>query len=217
MSGISFNYDSVSALSLINIDIHKGESVALVGPNGSGKSTLLKVINGICFPSQGEYWFDGSQVTEKALKNQDYLKLFHKRIGFVFQNSDAQLFCATAFEEIAFGPRQIGLSPDEVNERVFDCLNLLQIEHLKHREPYHLSEGEKKKLAIAAVLALNPDVLTLDEPMNNLDVKTRNFLKDLLIKLRHVGKTIICATHEVSQIQDVFGRVISISEDHHIS
>lgn len=187
-NNLSYRYESLYALSGITLDITKGDSVAVVGPNGSGKSTLLKIFNAICFSTEGEYYFEGEKINEKRMKDGMFSKKFHKKIGFVFQNSDAQLFCPSVYEEIAFGPRQMGMNNEEVDERVYDCLKLLNIEHLKNREPYHLSEGEKKKLAIAAVLALNPDVLTLDEPMNNLDHKTKEFLQSLLMKINRAGE-----------------------------
>lgn len=216
LKNLSFNYELTEALSNINLKIYKSDSIALIGSNGSGKSTLLKVINGIYFTDKGTYIFDGKMINEKNLKDNIFLKSFHKRVGFVFQNSDVQLFCSNVYEEIAFGPRQIGMSEDEVQSRVIDCLNLLHIEHLKHREPYHLSEGEKKKVAIASVLSLNPEVIILDEPMNNLDPRTKIFLRDFLIKLNRSGKTIIAATHEFEYVHGLFKKAIVLSEEHEI-
>ncbi len=213
---VNFLYGDEPALMDIDLDINEGESIALIGPNGSGKSSLLKIINGIEFPESGVYLFKGNEINPGMLKNNKKLKQFHKSIGFVFQNSEAQLFCPNVFEEIAFGPRQMQMEEELVNRRVADCLNLLGIENLKHREPYHLSEGEKKKVAIAAVLALNPDVLTLDEPMDGLDPRVKRFMKDLLIDINKAGKTIICATHEFEYIEGVFGRTVVISENHTI-
>jgi cobalt/nickel transport system ATP-binding protein len=214
LRNMSFNYELTEALSCINLEIFKGDSVSLIGTNGSGKSTLLKVINGIYFPQKGEYLFDGKVINEKNLKDSLFSKSFHKRVGFVFQNSDVQLFCSNVYEEIAFGPRQMGMKESDVQSRVMDCLSLLHIEHLKHREPYHLSEGEKKKVAIASVLSLNPDVIILDEPMNNLDPRTKIFLRDFLIKLNLSGKTIIAATHEFEYVQGLFKKAIVLSERH---
>ncbi|MFD3155782.1 energy-coupling factor ABC transporter ATP-binding protein [Haloimpatiens sp. FM7330] len=216
LKNISFNYKNNAALKDVNILIRQGECVALVGPNGSGKSTFLKILNGILIPNEGEYIFNEEYITSKKLENSKFSKLFHKKIGFVFQNSDAQLFCSTVYEEIAFGPRQIGLKEEEVNKRVYDCMKLLQIEELKHREPYNLSGGEKKKVAIASVLSLNPEVLVLDEPMNGIDPKGKKFLRDFLIKLNESGKTIICSTHDFEYVQGVFKRALVFSENHTI-
>jgi cobalt/nickel transport system ATP-binding protein len=216
MNKVSFHYGQTQALSKISLEIKKGESVAITGPNGSGKSTLLKLIAGIEFPTKGDYFFDQKPITENTLKDSLFSKSFHKRIGYVFQNSDVQLFCANVYDEIAFGPSQLGIGEEDVHSRVTDCLALLAIGHLEKREPYHLSEGEKKKVAIACVLSLNPDVIVLDEPLNNLDPKARLFLKDFLIRLNESGKTIISATHEYENVSGIFKRKIVLSEEHSI-
>jgi len=216
LDNISFTYKNKIALDNVNIHIKEGESIAIIGPNGSGKSTLLKLLNTIIFPSQGKYIFDKVEIDENALKDNKYLKLFHKRLGFVFQNSDTQLFCSTVFEEIAFGLMQMDLPESEINKRTQDCLNLLNIDKLKDEHPYNLSGGEKKRVAIASVLAMNPEVITLDEPMNGIDPKGKRFLRDLLIALNKSGKTIICATHDFEYIEGLFNRAIVFSEDHKI-
>ncbi len=211
---IVFNYRKRLALDGISIKISQGESVAVIGPNGSGKSTFLKIINGISFPSEGSYMFHGEEISEKKLQDDMFCKLFHKRIGFVFQNSDTQLFCPTVYDEIAFGPRQMGLKDEEISKRVNDCMRMLEIDQLENEAPYNLSGGEKKKVAIASVLAMNPEVLTLDEPMGGIDPKGKRFLKELLIMLNESGKTIICATHDFEYVQGVFKRAIVISIIH---
>ena len=216
LDNISFTYKNKIALDNVNIHIKEGESIAIIGPNGSGKSTLLKLLNTIIFPSQGKYIFDKVEIDENALKDNKYLKLFHKRLGFVFQNSDTQLFCSTVFEEIAFGLMQMDLPESEINKRTQDCLNLLNIDKLKDEHPYNLSGGEKKRVAIASVLAMNPEVITLDEPMNGIDPKGKRFLRELLISLNKSGKTIICATHDFEYIEGLFNRAIVFSEDHKI-
>ena len=216
LENISFTYKNKLALDNVNVHIKEGESVAIIGPNGSGKSTFLKLLNTIIFPNQGKYIFNKTEINENRLKDNKYLKLFHKRLGFVFQNSDAQLFCSTVFEEVAFGLMQMELPEAEVNERVQDCLNLLNIDKLREEHPYNLSGGEKKRVAIASVLAMNPEVITLDEPMNGIDPKGKRFLRDLLIALNKSGKTIICATHDFEYIEGIFNRVIVFSEEHKI-
>ena len=216
LENISFTYKNKLALDNVNVHIKEGESVAIIGPNGSGKSTFLKLLNTIIFPNHGKYIFNKTEINENRLKDNKYLKLFHKKLGFVFQNSDAQLFCSTVFEEVAFGLMQMELPEAEVNERVQDCLNLLNIDKLKEEHPYNLSGGEKKRVAIASVLAMNPEVITLDEPMNGIDPKGKRFLRDLLIALNKSGKTIICATHDFEYIEGIFNRVIVFSEEHKI-
>lgn len=216
LENISFTYKNKLALDNVNVQVKEGESIAIIGPNGSGKSTLLKLLNAIIFPSQGKYIFDEVEINENYLKDNKSLKLFHKRLGFVFQNSDTQLFCSTVFDEIAFGLMQMDLPNEEVNKRVNDCLNLLNINKLKEEHPYNLSGGEKKRVAIASVLALNPQVITLDEPMNGIDPKGKNFLRELLIDLNKSGKTIICATHDFEYVEGIFNRAIVFSDEHKI-
>lgn len=216
INDVSFGYKGNKALDNINVNIEKGESVALIGTNGSGKSTFLKLINGIIFPIKGRYIFEGKEITPKLMEDNIFSKGFHKRVGFVFQNSDAQLFCTNVYEEIAFGPRQMGIDEKQAELRVNDCLKLLNIEELKHRAPYNLSEGEKKRVAIASVLALNPEVIVLDEPMNGLDPRTKRFLRDLLIRLNEAGKTVICSTHDFEYVKGIFKRCIVFSKEHTI-
>ncbi|PAB59082.1 energy-coupling factor ABC transporter ATP-binding protein [Anaeromicrobium sediminis] len=214
IDNVTFKYKEKTALHNMKVHIKEGESVAIIGPNGSGKSTFLKLLNGIVFPSKGTYTFDETNITEKRLQDNSFSKLFHKRIGFVFQNADTQLFCSSVSEEIAFGPMQMGLSKDEINKRVNDCLSMLSIEKLRDEHPYNLSGGEKKRVAIASVLAMNPEVITLDEPMNGIDPKGKRFLRELFIKLNKAGKTIICATHDFEYVEGLFKRALVFSQDH---
>lgn len=216
LENLQFSYKDKVALKDINIKINEGEFVALIGPNGCGKSTLLKILNGILIAKKGKYIFNGDEITEKKLNDSKFSKKFHKKIGFIFQNSNAQLFCSTVYDEIAFGPRQMGASEEVVRSRVMDCLELLDIENIKDREPYNLSGGEKKRVAIASILSLNPEVLVLDEPLNEIDPKGKRFLRELLIKLNESGKTIICSTHEFGYIKGIFKRGIVFSENHEV-
>ncbi|MDC4242378.1 MULTISPECIES: energy-coupling factor ABC transporter ATP-binding protein [Bacillota] len=216
LENLSFKYKDRIVLEDINLNINKGEAIALIGPNGSGKTTLLKILNGILIPTKGKYILDEEEITKKKLEDNLFSKRFHKKIGFIFQNSDVQLFCPDVYDEIAFGPMQMGLSEEEIDIRVNDCLKLLSIEKLRHKESYKLSGGEKKRVAIASVLALNPEVLVLDEPLNEIDPKGKKFIKELLVELNKSGKTIICSTHEFEYIKDVFNRAIVFSEEHKI-
>lgn len=217
MKNVSYSYDNnINALKNINLHIESGESVALIGVNGSGKSTLMKIINGLTIPDGGSYFFDGEEITHKKMQNEKFSKGLHKKVGFVFQNSEVQLFCSNVYDEIAFGPRQMGISEEEVEKRVSDTLKLLQIESLRNRQPYHLSGGEKKKVAIATVVVLNPDVYVFDEPMNGLDPKTKRFLKEFMIAINKAGKTILCSTHDFEYINGVFKRAVVFSNDHTI-
>ncbi len=214
---VSYSYSGINALRNINLHIEKGEAVAFMGPNGSGKSTLLKLINGIVSPDTGVYKFNNEEITHKKLQDTKFTKLFHQKIGFVFQNSDTQLFCADVYDEIAFGPRQMGMNESDVDKRVNDCLNLLNIQDFKHRQPYHLSGGEKRKAAIACILALNPEVLVLDEPMNGLDPRTQRWLVEFLVKLNKAGKTLITSTHNLELVQEISQRAVLFDENHTIA
>lgn len=216
IENVSYSYENVNALNNISLHIDKGEAVALMGANGSGKSTLLKLINGIISPDSGTYSFNQEEITHKKLQNDKFAKLLHQKIGFIFQNSDSQLFCSNVYDEIAFGPRQMGMKEKEVESRVEDCLTLLNIQELRDRVPYHLSGGEKRKVAIACVLSLNPEVLTLDEPMNGLDPKSQRWLVEFLIRLNKAGKTLITSTHNLELVQEISGRSVLFDETHTI-
>ena len=214
---VSYSYDDeVTALKNVNLHIDEGESIALIGVNGSGKSTLMKLINGLIIADSGSYFFEGEEINNKKIQNEEFSKAFHKKVGFVFQNSDVQLFCSNVYDEIAFGPRQMGMDEEEVKKRVEDTLKLLKIEDLRNRQPYHLSGGEKKKVSIASVVVLNPDVYIFDEPMNGLDPKTKRFLKEFMIAINNAGKTILCSTHDFEYVQGVFKRAVVFSNEHTI-
>ena len=195
LDDICFAYDSTPVLKHFSTEIADGEFVVIKGDNGCGKSTLLNIINALEFAEIGTYTFDGTVIDKKAMKNEQFAKAFHQKIGYVFQNTDAQLFCSSVYDEIAFAPRQMQLDEAEIAKRVEDMLKLTGTEHLKERAPFHLSMGEKKKVAVASVLAMNPQVLILDEPMNFLDKKSRLWLVEFLNQMHSVGKTIIIVSH----------------------
>lgn len=195
LDDICFAYDSTPVLKHFSTEIADGELIVIKGDNGCGKSTLLNIINALEFAEIGTYTFDGTVIDKKAMKNEQFAKAFHQKIGYVFQNTDAQLFCSSVYDEIAFAPRQMQLDEAEIAKRVNDMLKLTGTEHLKERAPFHLSMGEKKKVAVASVLAMNPQVLILDEPMNFLDKKSRQWLVDFLNQMHSVGKTVIIVSH----------------------
>lgn len=198
LHNISFAYsqDEPNVFEGLSLNIEEGKCLIIKGDNGSGKTTLFRILNGLSFPSEGSYTFDGTEITRDYLKNNVNAKRFHKRIGYLFQNPDIMLFNGKVYDEIAFGPRQMGLSDVEVDKRTCDCMNLFGITDLAGKAPYHLSGGQKKKVALAAVMALNPDVIILDEPFAGLDKKTQDFLVRFLGELKSIGKTLIIATHE---------------------
>ena len=213
---VCFAYENEIALRYIDLHIEKGDSVIVQGPNGCGKSTLIKLLNGIIFPSEGEYLYKGHVITEKALKDRKLAKWFHQQMGYVFQNADTQLFCGSVEEEIAFGPVQMGMSDAEVHERTEDCLKLFGIEKLRERPPYHLSGGEKRKVSLACIISLNPEVLILDEPLAGLDEKTQDMLIKLLQSFHKSGKTLITITHN-RQLAELLGtRFAFMNEDHEL-
>ncbi len=212
-----FAYEDMAVLRHIDLSIDAGDSVVLMGYNGSGKSTLLKAIVGLVFPQQGAYYFDGERVDAQRMKDPLFAKRLHQRVGFVFQDSDAQLFCSDVESEIAFGPRQMGLSEEEVARRVDDACRLLDIDKLRKRAPYHLSGGEKKKVAIACVLSMNPDVYCFDEPLNGLDIKTRDWLYGFLRTLKASGKTLIVSTHDQSLADALADYFVYMGEQHEYS
>ena len=209
-----FAYDDVPVLRHITLGVNPGDSVVLMGDNGSGKSTLLKAICGLVFPQRGTYRFDGREVTERSMRDEAFSKRLHARVGFIFQDSDAQLFCPSVADEIAFGPRQMGLSADEVERRVDDTLELLGIQALRSRAPWTLSGGEKKRVAIACVLSMNPDALCFDEPLAGLDAKTQAWLLSFLKQLKTTGKTLIIATHDQSLADEVADFFVYMGEYH---
>lgn len=202
---IDFSYEANSELILqdFSASIPKGSFTVVTGDNGAGKTTLFRILNGLSFPNKGEYIFDGEAITAQYLKDNKNAKLFHKRIGYLFQNPDIMLFNARVYDEIAFGPRQMGLSDEEVSKRVEDCIRLFDLSKITDSAPYHLSGGQKKKVAFASVMALSPEVLILDEPYEGLDVKSQDKLTDFLGKLKENGKTIIIATHNTDIIKDL--------------
>jgi cobalt/nickel transport system ATP-binding protein len=198
LHNISFAYspEEPFVFESLSLSIDEGKCLIVKGDNGSGKTTLFRILNGLSFPSEGSYIFDGTEITANYLKNNINAKRFHKRIGYLFQNPDIMLFNGKVYDEIAFGPRQMGLPDTEVDRRTRDCMELFGISDLSDKAPYHLSGGQKKKVALAAVMALNPDVLILDEPFAGLDKKTQDFLVSFLGELKANGKTLIIATHE---------------------
>jgi cobalt/nickel transport system ATP-binding protein len=215
---VSYAYlERFPALDQVSLTVRSGEKVALLGANGCGKSTLLKVLDGLVFPDSGTFEAFGSAVTEDHLEDEQFNQGFRGRIGFIFQNSDAQVFSPTVREEIAFGPLHMGLPRDQVEARVDDTLAMLDIADLADRAPFQLSGGQKKRVAIASVLVMNPGVLLFDEPTAALDPRTQQWLIELIVELNHAGKTIVLATHDLDTLDLLADRCVVFSEDHRIS
>src|SRR5262249_43528716 len=189
---VSYAYfERFPALDRVSLTTRPGEKVALLGANGCGKSTLLKVLDGLVHPDAGRYQAFGSDVTEDHLEDEQFNRGFRSRIGFIFQSSDAQVFSPSVREEIAFGPLNMGLARDVVEARVADTLDMLDITSLADRAPYQLSGGQKKRVAIASVLVMNPEVLLFDEPTAGVHPPPPQGMGGLLLEPNHAGETIV--------------------------
>lgn len=202
------------ALVGVSLSVAAGEKVALLGANGCGKSTLLKILDGLIFPDRGTYTAFGQPITEDALEDEQMNMGFRSRVGFVFQNSDAQVFSPTVRDELAFGPLQLGLDRDTAARRLKDVLRMLAIEDIADRASFQLSGGQKKRVAIGTVLVMNPEVLLFDEPTAALDPRTSEWLTQLIVDLAHAGKTIVLATHDLDSVDRLADRCIVFSEQH---
>jgi len=220
LRNVSYTYlRQFEALRDVNLTIRAGEQIAIMGANGSGKSTLLSILNGLSYPTSGEFLAFGNLVKEEAfdtLEDNQFNRFFRKKVGYLFQNPDVQLFSSTVFDEVAFGPLQLDMPQEVVRQRVGDILTMLGIESLRDRAPYMLSGGEKKKVCIASILATNPDVLLLDEPTGGLDPRSQMWFIKLIRDLAQSGKTIITATHDLDIVEKISTRAIVVGEDHTI-
>ncbi len=204
------------ALDNINLTIQAGEALAILGANGCGKSTLLKLLDGLYFPEGGTISAFGKPLTEEALYDDEYNFAFRRRVGLAFQDPDVQLFSPSVLEEVAFAPLQLGLSRMEVNRRVDSALAALRIEKLRDRAPHLLSGGEKRRVTLASLLTLQPDVWLLDEPTTGLDPRSQSWLVEFILEQRRLGKTIIIATHDLVIAEEIASRICVFSEEHKI-
>ena len=200
-AGFAYDKDTV-ILKDLNLTIHEGEAVGLIGANGAGKSTFLKILTGLLMPS-GHVQICGMDVTKAHLSE------IRKRIGFVFQDSESQLFMPTVYDDLAFGPRNYGMSREEVERRVDSALNRMDISYLKHRQNYRMSGGEKRLASIAAILAMEPDIILMDEPSITLDPKNR---RNLIRLLNDMPETKLIASHDLDMIMETCDRVLLIGE-----
>ena len=215
---MTFAYEGKqTALEDINLTVQSGECLVILGANGCGKSTLLKLLDGLYFPSKGTINVFGQPLTEDALRNLDFNFAFRRRVGFVFQDADVQLFSPSVLDEVAFAPLQLGLARDEVNQRVEDALQTLRIEKLRDRAPHRLSGGEKRRVALASLLTLQPDVWLLDEPTTGLDPRSQSWLVEFILEQRSAGKTVITATHDLSIASQIATKIHVFSEEHQIT
>jgi len=203
LKDVTYTYpDQTEALRGLSVRITHGESVAIVGANGSGKTTLLSHLIGVLFPTSGSINIGGYPVTKKTLPH------VRRAVGMVFQNSDDQLFMPTVYDDVAFGPLNLGFPPEEVDARVTAALTIVGALHLKDRTPYRLSGGQKRSVAIATVLAMDPCILVMDEPTAGLDPLARRQLINLLKTFEH---TKIIATHDLDLVLDLCARTVVLS------
>lgn len=203
---VTYRYQQQTALSDLSLNVAEGTRVALLGANGSGKSTLLRLLDGLYFADAGAVRFRGAELHEDDFTDDEFAYDFRRQVGLVFQNPDVQLFNPTVFDEVAFGPLQLRWPKNEVRDRVHEILERLRISHLKDRIPHRLSGGEKKRVALASVLILDPAVLLLDEPTAALDPRSQSQLIDLLVEWGGGAKSVITATHDLRDIEDIADR-----------
>lgn len=207
VKNLSYTYpDGTEALKNINIDILKNESAAIIGQNGSGKTTLLLHLNGIIENNNGNIKILGLPL------NKENVKSIRSKVSLVFQNPDDQLFMPTVFDDVAFGPINMKLPENEVRKRVSDSLKKVGMLGCEDRFSHHLSFGEKKKISLASVLSMEPEIIVLDEPTANLDPKSRNDLIKIIKNLKAEGKTIIIATHDLNAIPEIVDKIYILNE-----
>jgi energy-coupling factor transport system ATP-binding protein len=196
----------VEALRGVSLTVEQGEVLSIVGGTGSGKSTLVRHMNLLLIPAGGEVLVDGVDAT--TLKKSE----LRRRIGLVFQFPEAALFAPTVEEDVAFAPRRLGLDEEEVRQRVRESLGLLGVGDLAGRSPFALSGGEKRRVAIAGVLAMGPEVLVLDEPTAGLDPATRGELLALIRHLRDAGVSVVLVSHDLDEVAEVADRVCALHD-----
>lgn len=214
---IHFMYrEGVPALSGLSLAVDPGERVAILGANGCGKSTLLKLLGGLIHPRAGRYRAFGREITDRLLARDPFGIYFRKEMGILFQNPDAQLFNNTVEEEIAFGPLQMNDPPEEVDRKVRETIRTFGLEAIADRPPFELSGGEKKKVAVASVLVMDPAVLLLDEPTAGLDPRSSRELVDAILAAEERGKTVITTTHDLHIVAEIARRVLVFGEDRRI-
>lgn len=201
-------HDGVHAIKDINIKINEGEKVAIMGPNGAGKSTLFLHFNGLKEPDSGNIEVDG----EKMVYNKKKLLEIRQKVGIVFQNPNDQLFAPSVEEDVAFGPMNLGLPIEEVEKRTAEALELVEMSDSKDKPPHHLSGGQQKKVAIAGIIAMRPEIMILDEPTAGLDPQGVDQILEILNKLNEEGMTIVISSHDVEMINDFADHIFVLKE-----
>jgi len=208
VENLQFRYGKASALVLkgISLEIQPGEFIAILGQNGSGKSTLVRQFNGLLRPSAGSVVVKGVDTLKTTVST------LAATVGYVFQNPDHQIFCSSVWEEITFGPKNLGFAPDVIEKNAKEALKIMELEGKEKRHPHSLSRGERQRLAIASVLTVKPDVIILDEPTGGQDKVRTEKLMSLLQTLNAQGHTIIVITHDIELAAEYAKRMVIIFE-----
>jgi cobalt/nickel transport system ATP-binding protein len=218
LKNIHYSYlGKFTALAGVDMDIVKGSMVSVIGANGTGKSTLLQILDALIWPQEGIVKAFNKELNESAFKDEEFSRFFRSKVGLVFQNSDVQLFCPTVKEDIVFGPLQLGVSQGEIRKRLDKLVEDFHIQELLERAPHQLSVGEKRKVAIASTLIIDPEVIILDEPTAGLDPATVRHIIDILIKAHEEGKTIVTATHDLHILEEISDTVYVFNREKKIA
>ena len=206
---LSYTYhDGTQALKNVNIKIRKGEKIAIMGPNGAGKSTLFSHFNGLNEPTSGHVEIDG----EKIIFERDELIKVRQKVGIVFQDPNDQLFAPTVKEDVAFGPMNLGLDYDEVEKRIRESLEMVGMSGFEEKTPHHLSGGQQKRVAIAGIIAMRPDIMILDEPTAGLDPEGVDKVLDILNKLNNEGISIVISSHDIEMVNQFADKIFVLHD-----
>ena len=209
IKNLSYTYpDGTHALKNVNMEILKGQKVAIMGPNGAGKSTLFSHFNGLTEPKSGYLEIDG----KKMEYNKKTLLEIRQKVGIVFQDPNDQLFAPTVKEDVAFGPMNLGLSYEEVEKRVNEALALVGMEKFKDKTPHHLSGGQQKRVAIAGIIAMKPEIMILDEPTAGLDPQGVDKVLDILNNLNEEGMSIVISSHDIEMVNGFAEKIFVLNE-----
>lgn len=213
---VSFSYGEFPAVKDFSYSFERGKTYCIEGPNGCGKSSLFRIMTGLSFPDKGQFIFDGEEITEKKMKRREFATSFHQKQGFLFQNSEIQLFTSSVEDEILFGLVNMGLPEEGCRERAEKYIHMLRLDHLRERAPFNLSGGEKKRVALASILAMEPDVFILDEPLNGLDEDTQHWITHHIDMIKSPDRLIILAAHDHHFTDKVADIKVRMNKDHRL-
>lgn len=218
LTNVHFSYlGRFPALNAIDMNIAGEEKIAILGANGCGKSTLLQMLDGLIFPDKGSVNAFGKPLSQDSFNDALFSRTFRRSVGLVFQNPDVQLFCPTVKEDIIFGPLQLGFEKREIEKRLEKIVELMDIKDLLNRSPHQLSVGEKRKVAIASILIIDPEVILLDEPTAGLDPHTVRHIVDIINGEDFSCKTIVTATHDLHIVEEISDTLYVMDKDKRIA